>query len=571
LSIAALGVLASAHAATLHVDPTAGNTANNRFNTIAQALTKLQPGDTLIIAAGTYRESIDLRQTSWHGKPASIATRIEAAPNTHPIIKGSDLVNGWQRSTDNVYVKRQWPVNSQQVYVNGKALQQIGGVIFGDFPLNAKHRFANLHQSQGGIWPGRKGKDLADLIDESFYYDSEAKVLYVKTTTDLTQGSVVEVSTRPYLVFGTDINAVEIRGLTFDHANTTAVSQSGAITLIGNHLVLDNIVVEHADGSGIDVTGDDNTITRSRANYCGSVGMKVRGNNARVIDNETSFNNTRGFNKWWEAGGAKFVGAGGLQNSEVSGHRAYANNGDGIWFDWHNNNNRVHDNIAAYNAGMGIHYEASEKAFVYDNYLIGNTQRGIYLPNSSQSVVAHNLVAANGMEGIVIVDERHAARDGIEDLVPRGNRVVGNVIAWNGKASIVLPLDANDPSANNRSDGNRSDGNAFLDVNVPTLSQGWPSRERPLAQGLPAWRTQSGQDGSSWSRSSPLPNTLKAQLDARQPFTAATLLEWRAILDTVTLRTPAMADVDTNLNRPGSTPGPAPKHTGLDRHGGPSS
>jgi parallel beta-helix repeat protein len=550
---------------TLYVDQSTGKTdaqktGGKRFASIEQAIAKLQPGDTLLLADGIYRESIDLRQKQL-STGAKSPTRIEAAPNAHPIIKGSDVVDGWQRLTGDVYTKKQWQTNSQQVYVDGKPLQQIGGVIFGGFPLDPKNAFAKMHQSQGGIWPGRRGSGVADLSNDSFYYDSDAKILYVKSSVDITTGHTVEVSTRPYLVFGTDINAVEIRGLAFDHANTTAVSQSGAITLIGNNLVLDSIVVEHADGSGVDVTGNDNTITRSRANYCGSVGMKVRGNNARVIDNETSFNNTRGFNKWWEAGGAKFVGAGGLQSSEVSGHRAYANNGDGIWFDWHNKNNRVHDNIAAYNVGMGIHYEASEKAFVYDNYLIGNTQRGIYLPNSSQSVIAHNLVAANGMEGIAIVDERHAARDGIEDLVPRGNRIVGNVIAWNGKASIVLPIDAD----------NRSDGNAFLDANVPTLSQGWPSRERPLAQGLPAWRTQSGQDSSSWSRSSPLPNALKAQLDTRQPFTAATLLEWRAILDTVTLRTPAMADVDTNLNRPGSVPGPAPRQTGLNRHGGPSS
>jgi parallel beta-helix repeat protein len=560
--LALLAVITNANAATLHVDPsTSSKNAGNRFATIASALAKLQPGDTVLIADGIYRESIDLEKPSLRDSASSTKmTRIEAAPNAHPVIKGSDLVTGWRRLTNNLYVKNQWQSNSQQVFVNGKALKQIGGVIFGDFPLNPKHQFAALHKSQGGIWPGRTGNGTADLVDESFYYDREAETLYVKTSVDLTENAVVEVSTRPYLIIGTGVHHITIRGIGFAHANTTAVSQSGAITLIGNHLIVDNVTVEHVDGAGFDLTGNDNSITRSTANYCGIVGMKVRGRNAKVIDNETSFNNTRGFNKWWEAGGAKFVGAGGLQDSEVSGHRAYANNGDGIWFDWHNDNNRIHGSIAAYNAGMGIQYEASRKAWVYDNYLVGNTQRGIYLPNSSESVIAHNLIAANGMEGIAIVDERHAAKEGIQYLVPRDNRVIGNLIAWNGRASIVLPLDAD----------NLSDGNAFFDVNSPSLSQGWPTREKPLAQGLPAWRAQSGQDSNSWSQKSPLPTALKVQVDARLPLTATTLREWQELMDSVTARTPTMADVDAQFSRPGSTPGPH-KSTTANRSGGPTS
>jgi len=543
-------------AATLTVNPKEKPTLN-RFASITAALTQLHVGDTLLIAEGVYREAIDLREIDLKPTPSSAPTRIAAVAGAHPTIMGSDVITGWERIDDHVYAKRNWSVNTQQVFINAVALKQIGGVIFNDFPLNPKHPLAALHQSQGGIWPARINGAREELVDDSFYFDAAAKVLYIKTAKDIARDQIVEVSTRPYLVIGTGVDNIEISGLKFAHSNTTSVSQSGAISLTGNHLVLDAIDVEYADGAGIDITGNDNTVTHSSANYCGTVGMKVRGNNARVIDNDTSFNNTRGFNKWWEAGGAKFVGAGGLQHSEVSGHRAYANNGDGIWFDWHNDDNRIHHNTIAYNNGMGIHYEASSHALIYDNYVFGNKQRGIYLPNSSSSTVAHNLVVANGMEGIVIVDERGAAQSGKADLVPSDNRVVANIIAWNGKAELVLPQASID---------NRSDANMFIAADAPTFSLGWPSRAEPAARNLDAWRARSGHDQhSSWQQAMP-PTEMKKpptvppinSQRSRSATAAEVIAQWQLLLQAAnSLHVPELDWMDAQLARPGSVPGPA--------------
>jgi parallel beta-helix repeat protein len=403
-----------------------------------------------------------------------------------------------------------------------------------------------LHRTQGGIWPGRTGVGQADLVPESFYYDSESQTLYVMTATDITRGPQVEVSTRSYLLIATGVEQFALRGIRFEHANTTSVSQSGALTLVGNRLLVEDVVVAHVDGAGIDITGDDNVIARSSANHCGVVGLKVRGRRARVIDNESSFNNTRGFNKWWEAGGAKFVGDGGLQDSEVSGHRAYANQGDGIWFDWRNNNNRIHDNVSAYNTGIGIHYEASHRGLIYDNYVYGNEQRGIYLPNSSHSIVAHNLVAANGMEGIVVVDDRQVPPD--SEFNPTNNVVIANVVAWNSKSALVLPVAA----ANNR-----SDANVFIGVETPTFSSGWPTRIRPIVNGLDAWRALSGQDSSSQENRSAMKADLQEQLKTRKPLSATMRRALNSLLATTSTQfVPEITGIDSQLSRPGSKPGP---------------
>jgi parallel beta-helix repeat protein len=544
-----LAVTAAAAGATLHVDPKgAGDSRKHRFTTLTAAIKELKTGDTLLIANGVYRESIDLRsasleKTSGKRRPTSIAPERGA----HPVIKGSDVVTGWQRIDKNLYAKREWPHNSQQVFVNGTGLKQIGGVIFDGFPIRANHPFASLHQSQGGIWPGRTGKGADDIVADSFFYDIEKQTLYVNTAIDITRDATVEVSTRPYLIFGSDVENLHIFGLKLVHANTTAVSQSGALTLIGNRLRLEDIDIEQVDGAGLDLTGDDITVRRTSANYCGTVGLKVRGKRAQLLDNETNFNNTRGFNKWWEAGGAKFVGAGGLQDSQVAGHRAYGNKGDGIWFDWRNNNNRIHRSVSAYNAGMGIHYESSDNAMIYDNYIFGNGQRGVYLPNSSNSIVAHNLVAANGMEGIAFVDEQRAAENGKDDAIPSGNQIVANVVAWSGKAAIVLP---------NNERGNLSDANVFIDANSPEMSIGWPGTAQPASKGIEAWQRLSKQDQASRSNRSNIPSAIEKQLQERQLLTTRTRREWDALLPTDTARTPAINGVASEFSRPGSKPGP---------------
>jgi len=494
-----------------YVDPAspsaydAGNGgARHPYRTLAYAMTRLEPGDTLNLAAGVYRQSLLFPKRTW----TSAQTVIQSAPGGGTaLIKGSDVVTGWRKIAPGLFVKRPWATASEQVFVDGKSLQQVGGTVFGGYPDNPDHPLHGLKLPHGGIWPGRVAGGIEHMTPDSFYYDAVTHALYVRTPLASLDGHTVEASVRPYLALGKNLRHVTLRNLRFEHSNTTAVAQSGALALSGDHLRLKNLDIRQVDGAGLDVTGNDVVIRDSRANYCGQVGMKVRGRGDRLIDNETNFNNTRGFNKWWEAGGAKFVGAGGLQDSEVTGQVAIGNNGDGLWFDWMNKNDRVHGNVAAYNAGFGIQYEASQGGYLYDNYVFGNRQRGIYLPDASHSVVAHNLVASNGMEGIAIVDEGRASSN--PALVPRGNVVFGNIVAWNGKAALVLPAGGLD---------NASDYNLFVSGATPArFSLGWGSRASPVREGLVAWQKASGQDLHSWGAPLALPQALAFALRAARP------------------------------------------------------
>lgn len=511
-------------ASTLHVNPespqardSGDGAASRPYRTLSYALKKLSAGGHLLIAPGVYRESIDLRQAQLKAAQNSSPTVIDADPGTKVLIKGSEIVTDWESLPDGLFVRRNWPVNSQQVFVDGVSLKQIGGTILNGYPEVDNHPMKKLHQSNGGIWPGRVPGGVEAMTENSFHYAAESRSLYVKSGGGSLRGKTVEASVRAHLMIGQGVNNIEFRNLSFAHANTTSVNYSGAIKLNGNRLTLDHIEVTWTDGAGLDLKGDDNIVEHSTANYCGQVGMKVRGRNARLIDNETSYNNTRGFNKWWEAGGAKFVGEGGLQDSEVSGHRAFFNRGDGIWFDWKNNNNRIHDSVSAYNSGMGLHYEASTGAKIYDNYLFANTQRGVYLPNSSNSLILHNLIAKNGLEGIVIVNERKEQAKTQSALLPKDNHVIGNIVAWNGKAALILP-DASLPNA--------SDDNLFVSADKPpSFSLGW-GRGHVARTGLSAWHTISGRDHRSRQSILSVPSKLQSGLDKKQ-----TKLDWSILLE----------------------------------------
>lgn len=463
-----------ARAADRYVNPSHGaaqdvghGPATKPYRTLTYAMRQLQPGDRLIISEGTYRETIRFPNRNWSS--SSKPTVLEASGRV--LIKGSDIVGGWSSLGNGRFV-RSWPEETAQVFVNGTELQQIGGSLFGSA---SPDKF---------MWPGRKSGNYDSMPVNSFYYDKASRRLFIRTAQNSLNGQTVEVSKRMFSMFGEHLANVTVRGLEFEHGNTSPFNRSGLVTMIGSKIHLDNLKIMRADAVGLEIMGTDNQITNSESSYNGQVGMKARGQRAELSGNVTNYNNTRGFNKWWEAGGVKFTGLGGLQNSIVTGHTAIGNQGDGIWFDWRNLNNRVENSIVALNTGFGIHYEASDRGIITNNTVVSNGQRGIYLPHSSNSVVAFNLVAGHTLQGIVVIDEGVRDKTGAFDLKPKNNKIFGNVMAWN-KGALILPADVNT---------NKSDANLFIGSAGDTLMQlGWHGAKRNLAQ----WSGASGQDRAS--------------------------------------------------------------------------
>lgn len=487
------------YAQVLYVDPAHPSAKDfgrceSPCKTISYALTQLSPGDLLKIRAGTYRELLNF------GKSGTRSDIVIEAENG-AVIKGSDVVTGWETLGNGLFAKRGWSVSSQQVFVDGVPLQQIGGTIENGYPDKAGHP---LHKVPGGFWPGRIAGDQTTLPPGSFYYDEAEKSLYVKPLKGTLGGKTVEVSVRPYLIFSDQskpLTNVTFRGLTLMHSNTTATSNAAAVRLAGTRMKIDRVNVSWTDGLGLSILGDNNVISNSVANYNGCLGIGGGGKNNKYINNETSYNNYREFNKSWTGGGTKWAANKGLRDSEVIGHRALFNKGNGIWFDVAGSNNLIQDGVFAYNDFNGIHYEIIGGATIRNNIVYGNRERGIYCSNCWDSTIRYNLVASNGLEEIVVANGRKVSQTDRPHLLPKNNKVLNNIIAWPNTRALVLPHEGLN---------NASDGNMFVGETEPSYLLGWGPYAP--ANGLAAWQEQSGQDKNSWQKLAPLPSDLAAGL-----------------------------------------------------------
>lgn len=482
-----MGISTLAGAATYAVSPS---------QSLGAAVARLQPGDTLILRGGIYRAAIALRARNWS---AATPTTIMGAAGENAVIKASNIVRGWAPLGDGVWIKQSWSVNSQQVFVNGRALQQIGGTVFGNYSgpnCNLGYYSCGDYIDQtGGIWPGRINGDQNNLTENSFYYDQAGKVLYVKVpaTTDL-NAQTVEVSVRQYLLHGRGIRGLTIKNLHFEHGNASALSRGSAFGLVNSHNnIIDNISIVYADSYAMIVHGNDNIIRNSVISHAGETGMGGSGERNRIINNELSHNNYRGFHPDWDAGGTKFIADGGiagapsgLKNSQVAGNRFIFNNGPGFWCDYCDGGNRVYGNIAAHNLTYGLYLEVSHGERVYNNYVFGNAREGIFVSGSNDGLIAHNLSAFN-------VGANISVRERPSSVGPMRNTVIGNISASNrGPAPASLPIALCLPAVLGVNSANY---NLYVTEELPAFQRG----RRLRVAGLPRWRVLTGQDINSWS------------------------------------------------------------------------
>lgn len=479
-------------------------TEEKPLKTISGSLSRLQAGDTVWVRKGIYREQVVLCAEPWRvkqwsfppvrsGKSFAQMISFFAAPGEEVVIKGSDVVKDWKPYRDKIWVRENWDANSQQVFVDGDNLQQIGGQMV-----------KGLREPDR--WRGRVGNGLADMKQGSFYCDLGEKRLYVwlKDGGDPNRHEI-EATVRPFLWYISGRDYIRVAGFILRQCNTSAVVNWPGMSVSGNFNIIENVTVEWSDFGGIGVSGTNHTIVNSKFNYNGNNGIGAGGWGHRFINCETSYNNHRNWSASWHAGGVKIIPE--AHDLVLSGHTAVYNyKSPGIWFDGMNSNVTIQDCVCHHN-GLGIMYEISERATIKNNICYENEGRGIYISNSSYCAILHNLCYRNGMSGIAVVGvDRSADASGYgrgeKDCWPGGHNVVwGNILmdnchpdlcpkGWSGRPELILPDDS-DYNVGNVSDYNlfyRSDGRP-----IPF----WKNWGGVVAKDLPEWQQKYGYDRHS--------------------------------------------------------------------------
>ncbi len=404
-------------------DANDGRSSTTPFRTIGRAATAVNPGDTVRIRGGTYRESVSIARSGTAAAPITFV----AWPGETPVIKGSQVVAGWTVHAGAVW-KKPWSVNSQQVFVDGAPLQQVG----------VPSTFYAASVSDGSTPYTPVGAGLADVTAGRFWFDAVARTLYVRLVDSGDPNAhLIEASTAQRLL-GISGTNVQVRGLAFRHSATAAYQYGGAAVELGSDCLLERCDVQWCDAAGISPG-----YQKSRARIIDCIASN-NGNLGIGTANAADFlirgctlerNNYRRFHTEWQAGGAKITGDswGTIERCVVRD-----NIGMGIWFDYCNSGGRsiARDNwiSGCVVNGEGIIVECSRNVLVCNNIATGNERRGIYVSGSSDVTVANNTVVGNhGWAALEVGGMPRAGRT-VTGIAVHNNLVVAN----DGRFDVII-------------------------------------------------------------------------------------------------------------------------------------
>ena len=419
-------------------DGSPGN-PDHPLKTISKAAEVAGPGDSVIIHGGVYRERVLIKNSGTARQPI----RFEAAEGEHVVLTGADRLAGWKKAegADPIYTLP-WPHkfitwNSSMTHPNDEYHRVIGRceqVILNRYPLRQVLR-SNL------LNPG------------SFFADVTNKILFVRDAANRDVNKEhIEASVRQE-VLRVEGDYVQVRGLNFRYAANMA--QHGAVVLAGRFDTMEDCVVESMNSSGASFQGEDAVVRRCTFRDNGQLGFGAsRAHRLLFTECLVENNNTKDFDRGWEAGGDKLVLC---RDAVLERSRFLRNRGNGIWFDIGNTNGTVRQCLIADNEDAGIFYEISLALHAHDNVIVRNgfattagawgAQAGISLSSSPGCVIERNIIAAN-REGFNF-REQNRETPTIEDRKSRpiwnhDQLIRNNIIVFNRDAQVWGWFDVKD-------------------------------------------------------------------------------------------------------------------------------
>jgi hypothetical protein len=430
----------SAGAETLHVHPGGDDaqpgTREKPVRTIGRAVALAKPGGTVVVAGGVYRETIKMDVSGTAGAPV----RLVAADKETVVVTGADVVRDWKeepaRESGDKIFSAPWPYR----FITWNPV--------GTHPADDYHKL--IGRAEQVLYLGVPLRQVLEkrlLTRGTFFADLEAKRLHVcaPDNADLTKRKEsIEAATRATLL---EVRGdwVEVRGIRFRYAANQA--QQGAAQFLGNHITVEDCTFEETNASGANFRGQDIAVRRCVFEGNGQLGFGAsRAHRLRLEEIVCRNNNTKGFDRQWEAGGNKIT----LSRGVVIERSTVVNNrGIGIWFDIGNEDCEVRNCLIADNEDAGIFYEISYRLTARDNVIVGNglantpgawgANAGIALSSSVGCVLERNLLVGN-REGLAFREQKRTTpRIDDKSEVPVWNhehKIQNNLFAWNRDAQV---------------------------------------------------------------------------------------------------------------------------------------
>ncbi|MEM7313071.1 MAG: right-handed parallel beta-helix repeat-containing protein, partial [Planctomycetota bacterium] len=408
------------------------------LRTISRAASVAQPGDTILVRAGVYRERVTPPRGGQPDRP--ITYRGEKLGSV--FLKGSDEWKpAWMADegsvfyanlsdemfTDDVYLDDanpfRVPLASTPYGKNGRPELERFGKGDESISYNCGQLFVD------GV-PWKQCARLEDVRNtvRSWFYDVETKRIYVNFVELEPAKCQVEITTRRR-IFAPHVRGlghIIVEGFVMEHCgnqyptnfwSTPKWAQAGALGLRGgHHWIVRNNLIRYANFAAMDVGSgggenerDPRTINKDllasdnliENNYlvdnggAGIIGstsrrMVIRGN-VILRNNYLRFDGK----KRYEHAGIKchYIRDGLIERNYVADSPL----SDGIWLDNQFPGARITRNVVVNNGGRGIFLEMSDykfdTAFVDHNVSIGNRKSQFYVHDASGSTVLHNLFA----------------------------------------------------------------------------------------------------------------------------------------------------------------------------------
>lgn len=379
----------------LYVSNDGSNTAKGSFSapmrSIATAISKASSGQTIVVRAGSYHESLTI--------PTGKKIHLRSYPGEKVWLDGSSVLKNFSSANGRYSTTWNHDFDSSPTYTRGAKdnTQEAWGFINKDYPMAA-------HPEQvwiDGVAQKQVGS-LSAVTAGTFYVDHAGNKLTLGTNP---AGKSVRASTLIKALSiradGSTVNGINVRKY------APSVPDMGAITTEKPGISLSNLIVEDSATTGINVSAVNNKISNVRIQRSGMLGMNaVYADGLSVNKLVSTSNNLERFNSSPVSGGLKITRSRGItvKNSTLS-----SNKGPGLWIDESVYDSKVLNNDMVNNIGHGMSLEISAKAIVANNRIINNGGNGFKLNNSSDVQIWNNTISGKNRVLNIVQDKRRGA------------------------------------------------------------------------------------------------------------------------------------------------------------------